>query len=268
MSRHSRHTSQTGIYHVMLRGTNHQPIFEKKEDYQRFVRLLRNIASPQEGPNRPSASHCSIGAYCLMPDSVHLLIKEEAHNISEVIRKLALRYAIYYNDKYHHSGELFQDRFKSEPVNDETQFLTLLSYIHQLPVAARLCHHVEDYDWSSWREYINAANRVSDFCAVSKVCDRIPRQHLIKQVNTPLPKALLVHSFDRYRGLVPDASVIEFFRTTFHVKSPKDIKQYPSQQRYKMLKEAKAFGASVRQLSRLTAMSEYFITHAGSKKKL
>ena len=268
MSRHSRHPSQTSIYHVMLRGIKRQHIFERKDDYRKFIRILHNIASPQEAPNRPSASHCSIGAYCLMPDCVHLLIKEEGDSISKVVRKVASLYGIYYNDKYNHSGQLFQHRFKSEPVNDEAHLLTLLSYIHQLPVAAKLCHHVEDYDWSSWREYIKAANRVSDFCAVNKVYERIPRQHLIDQVNTPLPKALLVHSFDRYRGFVPDASVIDFLTTTYHIKSPKDIKLYPKQQRYKMLKEAKDFGASIRQLSRLTTVSEYTITRAGSKKIL
>ena len=268
MPRHPRNLSQTGIYHVMLRGINHQDIFRKKDDFRKFLLILHNMVSPKEEPKHSSRKHCSILAYCLMPDCAHLLIKEGADSISEVIRKMALRYAIYYNSNYNHTGRLFQDRFKSESVNDETHFLTLLSYIHQLPVAANLCHHVEDYDWSSWREYLHAPNRVSNFCAVNKVCDRISRQHLINQVNTPLPKAMLVHSFDRYRGFVPDASVIEFLKVTFHVESPRDIKLYPQKRRYQVLKEAKDFGASIRQLSRLTNLSEYFITRAGSKNNL
>lgn len=265
MPRRPRYYSQTGIYHVMLRGINRQLIFKEKDDYRKFIRILHDIASPKEKALRPSLTHCSIGAYCLMPDSVHLLIKEEDKSISEAIGKMSMHYALYYNSKYNHSGELYQDRFKSEPVIDEAHFLTLLSYIHQLPVAAKLCHHIEDYDWSSWREYLHAPNRVSDFCAVNKVCDRISRQHLIAKVNTPLPKAQLVHSFDRYRGVVPDASVIEFLKTTFHVESPKDIKLYPKAERYQVLKEAKEFGASIRQLARLTAVSEYAIIQAGSK---
>lgn len=266
MPRHPRHPSQTGIYHVMLRGINHQDIFKKKDDFRKFIRILHDMVSPKEGSKHASRRQCSILAYCLIPDCAHLLIKEGVNSISEVVKKTALRYAIYYNSNYNHTGRLFQDRFKSESVNDEIHFLTLLSYIHQLPVAAKLCHHVEDYDWSSWREYLHAPNRVSDFCAVNKVCDRISRQHLIAKVNTPLPKAQLVHSFDRYRGFVPDASVIEFLKTTFHVESPKDIKLYPKAERYQVLKEANEFGASIRQLARLTAMSEYFISRAASKK--
>ena len=268
MPRRPRYSSQTGIYHVMQRGINRQPIFKEKDDYRKFIRILHDMASPGGKTLRSSLKHCSIGAYCLMPDRIHLLIKEEGKSISEVIGKMGMHYALYYNSKYNHSGELFQDRFKSEPVNDEPHFLTLLSYIHQLPVAARLCHHIEDYDWSSWREYLHAPNRVSDICAVNKVCDRIPRQHLIAKVSTPLPKALLVHSFDRYRGVVPDASVIEFLKTTFHVESPKDIKLYPKQQRYQVLKEAKDFGAGIRQLARLTTVSEYSIIRAASKNNL
>ena len=266
MSRHPRNSSQTGIYHVMLKGINCQQIFEKKEDYRKFICILRDMATPKGETKHSSLKPCSIYAYCLMPDCVHLLIKEEADCISKVVGKVASLYAVYYNCKYNHSGQLFQDRFKSEPVNDDAHFLTLLSYIHQLPVTGKQCRHVEDYDWSSWREYINAPNRMSDFCAVSKVFDRISRQDLIEQVTTPLPKALLVHRFDRYRGYVPDASVIEFLTSTYHIESPKDILQYPKKQRYKVLKDAKDFGASIRQLSRLTALSEYTIAHAGAKK--
>ena len=61
-------------------------------------------------------------------------------------------YAIYYNQKYSRSGHLFQDRFKSEPVNDMPYFVTLLRYIHQNPTKAGIVSKVGDYDWSSWKE--------------------------------------------------------------------------------------------------------------------
>ena len=149
MSRHPRNSSQTGIYHVMLKGINCQQIFEKKEDYRKFICILRDMATPKGETKHSSLKPCSIYAYCLMPDCVHLLIKEEADCISKVVGKVASLYAVYYNCKYNHSGQLFQDRFKSEPVNDDAHFLTLLSYIHQLPVTGKQCRHVEDYDWSS-----------------------------------------------------------------------------------------------------------------------
>ena len=159
MSRKPRVLSLTGIYHVMLRGVNRQQIFEQEEDYRKFIFILRDMVSPRDEFKRPLPPRCAIYAYCLMSNHVHLLIKEEGDRIGEVIKKVATRYAMYYNNKYEHYGHLFQDRFKSEPVNDEAYFLTLLRYIHQNPVAGKLCKRVEDYTWSSWREYSNTAYR-------------------------------------------------------------------------------------------------------------
>ena len=40
MARQSRQPSGTGIYHVMMRGINHQNIFEEHEDYYQFLNTL------------------------------------------------------------------------------------------------------------------------------------------------------------------------------------------------------------------------------------
>ena len=39
MPRQSRKSSGTGIYHVMMRGINHQNIFEEQEDYYQFLNI-------------------------------------------------------------------------------------------------------------------------------------------------------------------------------------------------------------------------------------
>ena len=41
MPRQARQASGTGIYHVMMRGINHQNIFEEQEDYSRDGHLFR-----------------------------------------------------------------------------------------------------------------------------------------------------------------------------------------------------------------------------------
>ena len=40
MPRQARQASGTGIYHVMMRGINHQNIFEEQEDYYQFLNTL------------------------------------------------------------------------------------------------------------------------------------------------------------------------------------------------------------------------------------
>ena len=154
-----REKSSTGIYHVMIRGVNKQVIFEQSGDYLKFVTLLQQSVEPKDNLGKLLPPKCRFYAYCLMPNHVHLVIQEKQESISETIQRIATAYALYYNKKYERCGHLFQDRFKSEPVNDEGYFLTLLRYVHQNPVAGGLCHHAEDYEWSSWREYIGRAQR-------------------------------------------------------------------------------------------------------------
>jgi len=60
-----------------------------------------------------------------------------------------------YNWQYNRKGHLFQDRYKSEPVEEDAYFLTVLRYIHQNPVKAGLIDDIALYQWSSYNEYIN-----------------------------------------------------------------------------------------------------------------
>ena len=128
MARTLRTKSETGIYHVMMRGVNHQIIFEQPSDYSRFQELLGQFANPKDELNHPQPPRCSFYAYCLMPNHVHLLIKEESEDLSSVVKRISAAYALYFNKKHERCGHLFQDRFKSEPVNDAAYFFTLLRY--------------------------------------------------------------------------------------------------------------------------------------------
>ena len=86
MARTLRTKSETGIYHVMMRGVNHQIIFEQPSDYSRFQELLGQFANPKDEMNHPQPPRCSFYAYCLMPNHVHLLIKEESEDLSSVVK--------------------------------------------------------------------------------------------------------------------------------------------------------------------------------------
>ena len=90
MPRQERTKSGTGIYHVMLRGINR-----------------------------------TIYSYCLMSNHLHLLVREHKESVSSVMKRLGIAYAYYFNKKYQRNGHLFQDRFRSEPVNTMEYFVTL-----------------------------------------------------------------------------------------------------------------------------------------------
>ena len=117
MSRTARIRSETGIYHVMLRGINRQKIFLDAEDNLHFLEILRKCSV---------ISGFQLFAYCLMGNHVHLLIKIGTENLGLVMKRIGIRYSGWYNQKYNRIGHLFQDRYKSEPVQDE-KFFSLYS---------------------------------------------------------------------------------------------------------------------------------------------
>ena len=68
--------------------------------------------------NEPASPLCDIYAYCLMTNHVHVMLATKEKELPDVVKPLAISYARYYNTKYSRCGYLFQDRFKSEPVDD------------------------------------------------------------------------------------------------------------------------------------------------------
>ena len=128
----------------MLRGINKQRIFEDDQDYQKF---LETIKAHKE------ASGYKIYAYCLMNNHIHLLMKEGRESLGIAFRRIGASYVYWYNWKYSRRGRLFQDRYKSEAVETDGYFLTVLRYIHQNPRKAKIAKEIQAYPWSSYREY-------------------------------------------------------------------------------------------------------------------
>ena len=124
MPRQPRKPSGTGIFHVMVRGINHQNIFEDAEDYYQFITTLDRVRVQYDDLGLPCGTSCTIYAYCLMANHFHLLIRERNEQIGEVVKRLASSYVYYYNHKYLRDGHLFKERFKSEPVRSALPLAT------------------------------------------------------------------------------------------------------------------------------------------------
>jgi len=89
MPRQSRESSGTGIYHVMMRGINHQNIFEEQEDYYQFLNTLDMMALSYEPDGTPFGRNYILYAYCLMSNHIHLLIREREDTIEMAIDEVA-----------------------------------------------------------------------------------------------------------------------------------------------------------------------------------
>lgn len=260
MSRKARLASETCIYHVMLRGINKQVIFESDNDFWKFIRLLDRLCHPCDNDGNPEQTHCLLFAYCLMPNHVHLLIKDLDGSLSSSIKSLTISCAQHYNKKYNRVGHLFQDRFRSEPVNDWDYFVTLLRYIHQNPVAAGMVSAVKEYTWSSWREYISSDKCVIPVCATHSVLSKLPINELTILVDTPLPKTQRMLDFDNDTAFrITDEKVREFIISICGEDYIRKIDGYTDVMKTSLIREIRQYGGSLRQISRITGLSDGFV---------
>ena len=132
MPRTARIPSASGCYHVVLRGIGKQILFEEDEDYRRFLHTLERYLRDEKA---------DIYAYCLMENHVHLLLHADS-GLDRLMKRIGTSYAYYFNEKYSRSGHLFQDRFSSEPVEDEAYLLAVVRYIHNNPQKAGICRKI------------------------------------------------------------------------------------------------------------------------------
>lgn len=153
------------IYHIYNRGNNRQKIFFSRENYLHFLRKIRDKIKP----------HCEILAYCLMPNHFHLMIltnensvkkvtvgKDERNVISEAIRLILSSYTQSINKQEGRTGSLFtQNTNAKELAAIEIDFeitQTCFNYIHQNPYVALLVNKMEDWEFSSFKDYIGLRN--------------------------------------------------------------------------------------------------------------
>lgn len=74
MARQARRESNTGIFHVMMRGFTHQNIFEESEDYYQFIATLDRLRVNYDEEGTPLECNCTYYAYCLMSNHFERLI--------------------------------------------------------------------------------------------------------------------------------------------------------------------------------------------------
>lgn len=180
-------------YHVYNRGIDKRVIFKQEKDYERFLMLLY-IANSQESFRLDQLINyqhktfsevfdvdtgqklVSIGAWCLMTNHFHLLLKQEVDGgITKFMRKLGVGYSMYFNIKYDRKGALFGGLFKSQLIDVDDNYLRhLFAYIHLNPLEIgfpkwkeeiswtqdEMKDFLESYRYSSYRDHIFSPKRV------------------------------------------------------------------------------------------------------------
>lgn len=129
----------------MHRGVRRTEIFSDEADYQVFLEILKVALDEYQ---------CKAHAYCMMTNHIHLLLETSEGEIGRFMKCLSERYAMYFNHKYQYRGHLFESRYKSCLVKEDSYFLQTSRYIHLNPVKARIVVKPEDYRWSSYQTMI------------------------------------------------------------------------------------------------------------------
>ena len=245
MPRQARKKSKTNIYHIMLRGINHQIIFEEREDYERFIKTLARYKT---------ISGYNVYAYCLMSNHIHLLIKEGKENLEQIMKRVAGSYVYWYNWKYKRVGHLFQDRFKSEPVETEEYFLTALRYIHQNPIKAKVSTDISQYEFSSYTEYLQDISIIVDKEFVYSIINKAKFIEFNLENNDDI-----CLDIEEQNNRINDSEAREIIKQVCGYSNASEIRKLNIAERNKCIKALKDGGLSIRQISRITGVSKYAV---------
>lgn len=146
MPRKPREFAAGGIYHVFNRGNNRKILFKTGKDYECFKGLLK------AGQNREDVK---IYHYCLMSNHFHLLIQSgEKQSLPRFMHWVQLGYARYFKRKYQTTGHVFEERYRSPRIAQESYYLQCGRYIERNPVKAKIVLQAENYLYSSAGYYV------------------------------------------------------------------------------------------------------------------
>lgn len=138
-------------YHLYNRGNDRRIIFKDNHDHNRFLALLylcngnksvdmnhyfeRGLKFPESFHEQVGDPLIAIGAYALMPNHFHLLVKQIVDGgISGFMKKLGTAYSMYFNKRHSRRGSLYEGSYKSVHADYDTHLKYLFSYIHLNPV--------------------------------------------------------------------------------------------------------------------------------------
>jgi putative transposase len=172
--------SEGEYYHIYNRGVDKRNIFLDSGDHDRFVKLLylsngtkpfvfRDVQDKDLKDIERNDLLVAVGAYCLMPNHFHLLVKEiHEGGITQFMEKLGTAYSMYFNKRSKRTGFLFESNFKAQHVDNDEYLKYLFAYIHLNPVKliepswkdfgirdiGKAKKYLEDYQYSSYADHL------------------------------------------------------------------------------------------------------------------
>ena len=142
--RRARITFHGAFHHAMNRGHDGLKIFQRDDDKEFFLKLLDKTSNNLK---------TRILTYCLMANHYHLVLENSSSRMSDFFKQLNGQFGSYYRKKYKGRGYVFQDRYKSILIQDDTYLLMVIGYVINNPVRAGIVDSFLGYRWSSANYY-------------------------------------------------------------------------------------------------------------------
>ena len=151
MARRLRLQYPGAIYHLMARGNGRQKIVRDDTDRGRLQDDLGK-----------AAIRCSwrVYAFAIMSNHLHIVLKTPEPNLVRGMQTFLSGYANVWARRHKFSGHVFQGRYRTELVEDETYLWAVTRYVHLNPVRAGMAEHPADWAWSSYPGYAHRARRL------------------------------------------------------------------------------------------------------------
>ncbi|SMC69765.1 transposase [Sporomusa malonica] len=203
----------------------------------------------------------NIFAYCLMDNHVHLIIKVNNESLESVMKRIGVSYVYWYNWKYKRSGHLFQDRYKSEVIEDDSYLLSVVRYIHQNPIKANITPVIGEYPWSSYSEYIGHP-RIVDTTFVLKILSQDierAKEIFVDFMNEQGAKFFEVKNKPR----LTDEEAKQIVKQVLGIIETSELQTMEKTKRDGYLRQLKASeGVSIRQIARISGLTFNIVVKA------
>lgn len=244
--RKNRKRARSGIYHTVIRGVDRQNIFYEDDDKHFFLSLVEKYGKKY--------SICSI-THALLDNHAHFLYKDPENNISRFMQTVCSVYARYFNRKYDRIGHLFQDRFLSEPVEDDIYLMTVIRYILQNPMKAGLCRSCR-YRWNSYSLYgKKSANIPSDL--IIKIFGSLQKFYLfINKTSADECLDLELKPSEKLAGQT------EKIKRLLGTDNPRIDQRLPLEEIKKRIRLLRNEGLSINTIARITGIGRFLVQHA------
>jgi putative transposase len=141
MPRQPRIDIEGVLQHVMVRGIERRDIFLDERDRTAFLARLSQLLVRTQ-------TDCL--AWAFLSNHAHLLLRPTMPILSHLMQRLLTGYSVSFNLRYHRSGHLFQNRYKSIVCEEDSYLLELVRYIHLNPLRAGLVPSLRELDSYKW----------------------------------------------------------------------------------------------------------------------